>query len=519
MVPLTSFSPPRGRCPPVFALVLAVLLLLLPGSALHPGASEAAPLSLALSSRLDLNHDAPSELNRVDAWFDGFAEGGWWLAHARLRVIGESDTESKVATLDQRSLTLDAGAVEATGGTFYAIVGRGLVFRAHEQRFASLARTSRALNLDRDVDGVRAIISTEALDFLAFAGKPTLTPANGSRQTANPLFGERVDPVRVLSADVNLLEGHFQAGGALVEAERRSLQRGNAPPPDQTLRSIRGGYRNRWLSTYVEWADLRWHGSTKEPGRGLYAQSVLTTRGWGISFEVKDYERFSFPYHDLPTLVRTHSSVLLNASTHVQKPQQERGFQTELVRAHSPWVTTTANVSAAWNDDLFGRDYRYWEIFLEHRHEGDAWTWGLFGDWAEDTFTGDDNRWTGGASAERHLADGRHSIFSDLELQRVELTPIIEGEALAPVTNGFVQVGLSRAGLGSLALNHQWTSRQDFEDFRTRWWSGTFTLQLGREFNLSLFAGSRPGGLICSGGFCSFTPEFEGVEARVLSAF
>ena len=37
--------------------------------------------------------------------------------------------------------------------------------------------------------------------------------------------------------------------------------------------------------------------------------------------------------------------------------------------------------------------------------------------------------------------------------------------------------------------------------------------------NLFLFGGARPAGLVCSGGFCFFAAEFEGVEARLLSSF
>jgi len=183
-------------------------------------------------------------------------------------------------------------------------------------------------------------------------------------------------------------------------------------------------------------------------------------------------------------------------------------------------VSTTLNLSGAWTEELFGRpeNIRYREVYLEHSHLGNVWDWLVFADWAEDRrqdpATGDKNRWTGGVNFEYLFPpESVYSILTDLELQAVET---MDEEMF---TNGFTQIGASKAGRGTLALRYQWTTRENEFGDRTEWLAGIFDLQFARAHSLFIFAGARPGGLLCSGGFCTFTPEFEGVEFRLLSVF
>jgi hypothetical protein len=70
-------------------------------------------------------------------------------------------------------------------------------------------------------------------------------------------------------------------------------------------------------------------------GYGLYIAQSLTVSeplpGWtaGASWEFKDYQNFELAVNEPPTLVREHSFALLNRSTHVLQPSQERGTQFE----------------------------------------------------------------------------------------------------------------------------------------------------------------------------------------------
>jgi hypothetical protein len=502
----------RGAIPGrILAFLAFTTILLLPLTA-------QAQVNVSVGNRLEASWDEPTEATRVDDWLNTFFSGSSWEVAARLRVaqaIG-SDTPDSVS-LDQRSFSLHGGGLEVTAGTFYEQIGRGLIFRAFEQRFVSVGRTSRAFNVDRDVDGVRVGASIPWLEFVAFSGKPTITPPNGVLSGGGPLVGQKVDVVQTISGNIYALDNALQLGGSVLGAERTSIQApSDDKPPTQTLRSARGKFQTPWGTFYTEWGDKRWHGRDRPYGRGLYSELSLNGGMWAGSLEYKNYQDFSFIYQDLPTLVRTQQSVLLNRVTHVQKPQDEEGFQLEIVRAPTPWVNTTLNVSGSWNEELLGRavNFRYREAYLEHRNEGNIWDWLVFADWAEDTFNGDKNRWTGGVNFQYLFPpESIHAVLTDLELQSVETD---DGETF---TNAFTQIGASRAGRATVSLQYQWTTRKnDFGD-RTEWLAGTFDLQFARAHSVFIFAGARPAGLLCSGGFCTFTPEFEGVEVRLLSAF
>ncbi|NNF07745.1 MAG: hypothetical protein HKN21_13360, partial [Candidatus Eisenbacteria bacterium] len=173
--------------------------------------------------------------------------------------------------------------------------------------------------------------------------------------------------------------------------------------------------------------------------------------------------------------------------------------------------TTTANLTGAWST-FFGNTFRFRELFAEHRFDGQVVDAGVFADWAEDDFSGDKNRWAVGLSTEIH--SDAHSVFVDGEWQRIDP----EGTE-ANFSNAFLQTGYSRAGILSAALRFQWTTRPSIFGDRTQWLGGTLNVQANDNHSVFVFAGARPPGLVCSGGFCFFAPEFEGLELRLLTTF
>ena len=499
---------------PTLLFFLTFVLLIAPDVA-------ADETSVSIGNRLDTNWEADGP-TRVDDWLNVYIQGNPWLVQLRLRssqLSGEKDGVAQTVELDQRRITLHGSDLSLTAGTFYETIGRGLIFRAFEQRFVTLARSDRVFNLDRDVDGVRLKTSRSHFDLVAFAGRPRITPPNGdptgggSFGTDDCRLGERCDEAQAVSGDAYFLDRTISLGAAVLGTNARRIDRD--VPFRETLRTARGSFQSEWSSAYLEVADLR----RKETyGRGIFGELTVQKIGWGGSLEYKNYRDFFFLYQDLPTLVRTHSSVLLNTATHVQKPQGEEGVQLELVRAYSPWSVTTTNFTVAWNKELLGSNFRYREAYIEHSHEGDPLTWTVFGDWADDSFEGNNNRWTAGFAIENHIGGGEVSGIMDLEIQRVD--PEELGRPNPNFTNGFAQTGVSKAGVGTFALRYQWTDReQSFPDQKVNWLSGTASAELGQGVSLFVFGGARPAGLVCSGGFCFFTPEFEGIEARLLSAF
>ena len=76
-----------------------------------------------------------------------------------------------------------------------------------------------------------------------------------------------------------------------------------------------------------------------------------------------------------------------------------------------------------------------------------------------------------------------------------------------------------RAGLGTLAARILLDRRTRLRGGPDGVGGGHCDSGAGTKLGLSLVRGSASAGLVCSGGFSSFTPEFEGAELRILSTF
>lgn len=430
--------------------------------------------------------------------------------HLRLRSQHASGATTDSVGVEQRTFTIRTDPVTITAGNFYQTLGRGLLLRAYENRFVNLGRSDRSFSLDRDIDGIRIQGEFRNVELTALSGRPRLTVTSGG--SATPQAGLRVDLVQGFDAKGYLPGDRAWLGVSVLGLERRSLARRGDPTPEQTMRGVRAGADTEAASLYVEWADIRW--ATELVGlkdsRALYGEVTASHGDFGVSVELKDYNNFASPYSEPPTLVRTHSSVLLNAATHVMKPTEE-GVQIELIHTPNAQHTTTANLTGAWSE-FFGNTFRFRELFAEHRFDGGAVDAGVFADWAEDDFSGDRNRWAVGLSTE--IQSDAHSVFVDGEWQRIDP----EGTE-ANFSNAFLQSGYSRAGILSVALRFQWTTRPSIFGDRTQWLGGTLNVQANENHSVFVFAGARPPGLVCSGGFCFFAPEFEGLELRLLTTF
>ena len=341
------------------------------------------------SNRLEAEWNEPTSDTSLDDWFDARAEEDRWGVHVRLRSQHATAATRDSVGIEQRSLTLRTDPVTITAGNFYQTLGRGFLLRAYENRFVNLGRSDRSFSLDRDIDGVRVESELGNFEFTALSGRPRLTVTSGG--SATPETGARVDLLQGLNAKGYLPGDYAWVGVSVLGLERRSLVRGDDPVPEQTMRGVRGGANTDAASLYLEWADIRW--ATELVGikdsRALYGEVTASHGDFGVSLEFKNYNNFSSLYSEPPTLVRTHSSVLLNAATHVLKPTEE-GVQVELLHTPNARYTTTANFTGAWSE-FFGNTFRFRELFAEHRFDGKAIDASVFADWAEDEFSGDRN--------------------------------------------------------------------------------------------------------------------------------
>lgn len=494
-----------------FALACGACLL-----AVSAGRADASEFVLNGSSRADflLYRKAPPGLAGVvedgatnfDLWFDTRAFYRNWEASVRFRahetagIMGDTSSEE----IDRRHVAYVGPDLEVWGGNYYSTFGNGLVLRSVEQRFVTLNRVDRAFNLDRSLDGFRVRGERGPLRFTLLSGTPM-------RQQVSMTGGaEETESTDLIQGGEGVLRpvDFAEVGFAYVRAELAEIP--GDPRETEDLVSYRGRL-DRWgWSAELEVAEKRPREDLRPDGTGRYLRVEGGTGILGITVEGKSYRNFGFPHNQPPTLVRTHESVLLNRTTHVLLPDDERGFQTEILAAPGLFTTFLVNLAGSEGADTPGRIYR--EVYLEGRSERESLGGARLGlDWARDQtkFPQVENRWTAALELERFLGETA-SVILDLELQAEET-------GLGDVTRRLLQLGFSRAGSWTVTVTGEHVSGLSLA--KRDWLFAALDLRVSENHDLTLGYGSRPAGIVCSGGFCFESPEFDGVEARLLSRF
>lgn len=70
----------------------------------------------------------------------------------------------------------------------------------------------------------------------------------------------------------------------------------------------------------------------------------------------------------------------------------------------------------------------------------------------------------------------------------------------------------SRAPWFTVTLQSEWTTENTSPG--TNWTAGILSLKVLQKSDLLATFGARQPGIVCSGGICTFVPEFEGFEVR-----
>ncbi len=487
---------------PAPALRYAALI----AAALCLSATSAAPRDLHISGSNRLEYglarkdgtESFEDLFRLDLRRGGFTFEG------RLHLVQPSGGAA-AESLDQRSLRFEDEHLDILAGTFYETWGRGLILRAHETRTATVGRVERSLSLDRDIDGVRLRGRYGAGRVTLLSGRPQVTPLSGSFD-GGP--AGRRDRVRGIRAETDLSRNVRAAGSYL---------RINGPLPDG------GSARDVFSSVELDGDAGGFDGHVEvghrdaspdlflEGGDAFYAALGYATGSFGFAAERKDYERFQSLYSEPPTAVKTHSWTLLNRQTHVTNLDDEVGWQAEASWSPDPESGLSLNHSRS--DNHTGDDaFRYRQVTLEGRHRAgaDGPRLRAVADWSRDILKGDDNRWTAGGEAEL-LLDDVNSLTLVLEWQQVE--------RLFATTNVHRIATLEYQKSPWLTLTLQGETSRQPVDAQDTWASLTANATWSGRHNLNLFAGRRPAGLLCTGGYCFLAPAFDGVEMRLISRF
>lgn len=408
--------------------------------------------------------------------------------------------------VEQFRLHYNSSVFELKAGNFYETIGRGILLRSYVIQGAILEdKTFRSRQyFHRDLLGVNAKFRYRKLTAGILYGSPLLNvlPPGFSRNDRRP------DRIGAFQADYTL--GRQIVGGAVMHLSNSSgnswysmLQvQGNLFPFLSYYSEIARNTGNTSLSDFSSNASFAFYGNAN-----LYFDR------FGLSAEYKNYRNFVLGagFNEPPALVKEHSYKVLNRSTHVLQPSNEKGFQLESFYNFENLSVLTLNYTRAVNQ--FSRRFVFQEYFAEYafslKEKHDV---KLFADMAQDEFKLESDRISAGFTADWVLKTGL-SMNSSYEFQQFDR---LENR----ITNQVFIVGFSSGSRISGYLVSELSNDPVLVENETKTWIGAgLKYKAGSKHTFQLFAGERRGGPACNSGVCYEVLDFKGIELRISSRF
>ena len=391
-------------------------------------------------------------------------------------------------------------------GHFYETIGRGLMLRSYEIPGAILEDKSYRSRqyFQRDLLGFTAKFRHKDFTAKMIWGKPLIN-------VLPPTFSDkdrRLDRVAALQAEYSF-KGHL-LGAAVMQLD-------NSSGKSWFTMANTSGNIFPYLSYYGELVknttELAISNFSSKASFAFYGNLNLSFANFGLSAEYKNYNNFLLGsgFNEPPALIREHSYKVLNRSTHVLQPQNEKGFQLEGFIHFSDESALTLNLTRAVNN--FGRKYIFQEYFAEYSFSlKEKHGLKLFTDFAQDPFKLEKDRLSAGFNADWKIGN-TSSINTSYEFQTFNRN----GNA---VQNQAFSFGISTRSKITGYLVTEWSNDQDIVDHGSKIWLGTgLKYKVNHRHSLQLFAGERRGGPACNSGVCYEVLDFKGVELRINSRF
>jgi hypothetical protein len=506
----------------MIVVLLAALLLF--------AAAPEAHSQLSIDNLLELqagNKPNTEPSDRTDAYEQLNATLSFGELRAGVRFESDHNSEESLPydQITQRWLEFQDQYLHARVGHYTTILGRGLLHRSFALPAVVLDQPGLGSRYGflRDVDGVLLEGEWGPVAVRALDGRP-------NAGDTSPGFAEAFDAPRHV--------GEMSGGQAFV-----TVWRGSRVGVDYMRFTPDGTRKGEYGSGTVELDPLRLAGVTRialplaveyarqNPGfaewfqfdtpdgvpKALYASANLLWGGLGVSAEWKDYERFSLGINDPPSLVREHTFVLPNRSTHLLHAQDEQGYQLEGSYRLARWGSLIANTSRGdgkISPSLPPRRFaeQYVELDLESARDpaGQA---AFFYDHSEDTFEGVQGRDIAGGRIKHAIA---WSLTGELDVEKAHIR-------IAPnaFDDWYSSLAIAHDHIGTVAFVWQRTFNpaEQIDTLPRDYFAGTVSAPLGQHHVVTLFAGQRREGLACTAGTCYTVSAFEGAELRLTSRF
>ncbi len=369
-------------------------------------------------------------------------------------------------------------------GNFYETLGRGILLRSYEIPGAILEDKSYRSRhyFHRDLLGASAKFRHKDFTAKLIYGKPL-------NNVLPPTFDQedlRSDQIIAFQSDYSL-NGHL-LGLAVMNLQNESVQSWHA------MINASGAILP-YLSYYTEFAknvsDFAISDFSSEAAFAFYGNLSLSLDRFGLSAEYKNYSNYLLGsgFNEPPALVREHSYKVLNRSTHVLQPQNERGVQLEGFFFFPDESSLVVNHTRAVND--FGKTFIFQEYFAEYSFAlNEKHDLKLFGDFAQDPFKLEENQF-------QHFYRNPDNVQNQVLSIGFSSKSKISGYIVSELSNDPVIV-----------------------DQGTKIWLGTGAkYKINNRHTFQIFAGERRGGPACNSGVCYEVLDFKGVELRLSSRF
>ncbi|MGD9488301.1 MAG: DUF6029 family protein [Calditrichaceae bacterium] len=406
-------------------------------------------------------------------------------------------------------------------GNFFDILGRGLLLRTYEipgVTFEDIG-TRQHYGFFKDIEGVSAGYTGDFFQAKVLYGKPLdLTrPPTNDRDLRRPNL--------LQAGEINFSLGNLMTPGLLYLRQDYQNEITEFGGFNLSGNGISG---SQYYVEYVQDLD-----DANDPFRlgtesrhAFYSSVSFSYNRISIIAEYKDYHEFTLNFNDPPQLVREHSFILLNRSTHSVEPQDERGFQLESLINLNGLNTLTLNHARATNEfGSFKRTFQEYHADINY-YLNDYFLIRPFINWSEDPIIDVYERMTAGITLEHDFLS-IWSLAVDIQAQKFDRNYRFNQEQNHTTKNGYLGLSFTRAPnlAGGLAFeltndpveNNTLNPLQN--DIYKSWLGFSLNYQINQNHSTALFYGKRRGGNACTGGICYQVQPFEGLEFRLNSLF
>lgn len=421
------------------------------------------------------------------------------------------DERDQFTKLTQYTLSYRKKGLDFKLGNFYQTLGRGLLYRGYEIKSSiyedQIYRVKQGFY--RDLQGAFGGYSNKFFEVKAMHGKSLINQL----PPTDP--NNRLDLVSAGEINARLLKQNL---GFIY------LNNKNESENSDYISTFLGGTIFDLFDYYGEFAHRvnasdSFLGFTADDSYGAYFSLGYSISGFGISFELKDYQNLFIGsgISDPPTLVKEHVYKLLNRSTHVPFYFDESGLQTEIFIVPSEDHLITINHSRSKNE-LGETVYNSAEYFADWQFTYKTQNQiKFFVDYSFDEVVSETARYATGIYYTRTLPKN-WSFSVETEFQHLERT-FSETEMFQNMYGGLIVNYSTRFSAG---LIWEFTNDNKYADLantsevetKQHYPGIILSYKPNRKNTIQLFAGKRRGGPACTSGVCYEVLDFRGLELR-----